>query len=428
MARKKEKKEKDIIDQLLDNIDFRGLTQDEVVGQDGLIKQLTGRILQRALEAEMTEHLGYEKNSSAGDNSGNNRNGHTEKTVLLENQSTTIDVPRDRNSTFEPVIVPKHEKRVPLFNDQIISMYSFGMSDSDIKAHLEKIYNVDVSPDLISRVTNAVLDEVREWQNRPLEKSYPILYLDALRIRGKEDGKSCMKSVYIALAVNFEGKKEVLGLWIAENEGAKFWMGVLAELKNRGVQDILIACMDGLTGFPEAVRSVYPNTRVQLCIVHMVRNSTKFVSYKDLKKVCADLKTIYSANTEGIGHDALEDFGKKWNDKYPAIYQSWQRHWEDLIEFFKYPPEIRRAIYTTNAVESLNYQLRKVTKNKSTFSTDDAILKILYLAIRNASKKWTMPIREWGQALNQFAIEFEKNEFRSYDTLSYTQKIGQTLQ
>jgi len=408
MARKKEKKEKDIIDQLLDNIDFRGLTQDEVVGQDGLIKQLTGRILQRALEAEMTEHLGYEKNSNAGDNSGNNRNGHTEKTVLLENQSTTIEVPRDRNSTFEPVIVPKHEKRVPLFNDQIISMYSFGMSDRDIKAHLEKIYNVDVSPDLISRVTNAVLDEVREWQNRPLEKSYPILYLDALRIRGKEDGKSCMKSVYIALAVDFEGKKEVLGLWIAENEGAKFWMGVLAELKNRGVQDILIACMDGLTGFPEAVRSVYPNTRVQLCIVHMVRNSTKFVSYKDLKKVCADLKAVYSANSDEAGHDALEDFGKKWNDKYPMIYQSWQRHWEDLNEFFKYPPEIRRAIYTTNAVESLNYQLRKVTKNKSTFSTDDAILKILYLAIRNASKKWTMPIREWGQALNQFAIEFGK--------------------
>jgi len=408
MARKKEKKEKDIIDQLLDNIDFRGLTQDEVVGQDGLIKQLTGRILQKALEAEMTEHLGYEKNSNTGDNSGNNRNGHTEKTVLLENQSATIEVPRDRNGTFEPVIIPKHEKRVPLFNDQIISMYSRGMSDREIQGHLEEIYNIEVSPDLISRVTNAVLDEVKEWQNRPLEKSYPILYLDALRVKGKMDGKSCMKSVYMALAVDFEGKKEVLGLWIAESEGAKFWMGVLAELKNRGVQDILIACMDGLTGFPEAVRSVYPNTRVQLCIVHMVRNSTKFVSYKDLKKVCADLKTIYSANNEEAGHDALEDFGKKWNDKYPMIYQSWQRHWEDLSEFFKYPPEIRRAIYTTNAVESLNYQLRKVTKNRSTFSTDDAILKILYLAIRNASKKWTMPIREWGQALNQFAIEFGK--------------------
>jgi len=408
MARKKKEKEKDIIDQLLDNIDFRGLTQDEVVGQDGIIKQLTGRILQRALDAEMTEHLGYEKNSNAGDNSGNSRNGHTEKTVLLENQSATIEVPRDRNGTFEPAIVPKHEKRVPLFNDQIISMYSFGMTDRDIKAHLEKIYNVEVSPDLISRVTNAVLEEVREWQNRPLEKSYAIVYLDALRVKGREDGKSSMKSVYTALGVNFEGRKEVLGLWIAENEGAKFWMAVLTELKNRGVKDILIACMDGLSGFPEAVRAVYPDTRVQLCIVHMVRNSTKFVSYKDLKKVCADLKAVYSANTEAAGHDALEDFGKIWNEKYPMICQSWERHWDDLSEFFKYPPEIRKAIYTTNAVESMNYQLRKVTKNRSSFSTDDAILKILYLAIRNASKKWTMPIRDWGQALNQFAIEFGK--------------------
>jgi transposase-like protein len=406
MARKKEKKEKDILDQILDTIDFRGLTQDEVAGKDGLIKQLTGKILQRALDAEMTEHLGYEKNSNDGDNSGNSRNGHTEKTVLLENQSTTIEVPRDRNGTFEPVIVPKHQKRMPLFNDQIISMYARGMTDRKIQDHLEEIYNVEVSPDLISRVTNAVLDEVREWQNRPLEKSYAIMYLDALRVKGREDGKSCMKSVYVALGVNFEGQKEVLGLWIAENEGAKFWMGVLTELKNRGVQDILIACMDGLSGFPEAVRSVYPDTRIQLCIVHMIRNSTKFVSYKDLKKVCADLKAVYSANTEAAGRGALEDFGKIWNEKYPMIYKSWKHHWDDLSEFFKYPPEIRRAIYTTNAVESLNYQLRQVTKNRSSFSTDDAIFKILYLAIRNASKRWTMPVREWGQALNQFAIEF----------------------
>jgi transposase-like protein len=406
MARKKEKKEKDILDQILDTIDFRGLTQDEVAGKDGLIKQLTGKILQRALDAEMTEHLGYEKNSSEGDNSGNSRNGHTEKTVLLENQEATIEVPRDRNSTFEPIIVPKHQKRLPLFNNQIISMYARGMTDRKIKEHLEEIYNVEVSPDLISRVTNAVLEEVREWQNRPLDKSYAIVYLDALRIKGREEGKSCMKSVYTALGVNFEGQKEVFGLWIAENEGAKFWMGVLTELKNRGVQDILIACMDGLSGFPEAVRAVYPDTRIQLCIVHMVRNSTKFVSYKDLKKVCADLKIVYSANTETAGRDALEEFGKTWNEKYPMIYKSWANHWDDLSEFFKYPTEIRRAIYTTNAVESMHYQLRLVTKNRSSFSTDDAILKILYLAIRNASKKWTMPIRDWGQALNQFAIEF----------------------
>ena len=403
MARKKEK---DILDQILDTIDFRGLTQDEVAGKDGLIKQLTGKILQRALDAEMTEHLGYEKNSSEGDSSGNSRNGRTEKTVLLENQSATIEVPRDRNGTFEPVIVPKHQKRLPLFNDQIISMYARGMNNRKIQDHLEEIYNVEVSPDLITRVTNAVLEDVREWQNRPLEKSYAIVYLDALRIRGREDGKSCMKSVYTALGVDFEGQKEVLGLWVAESEGAKFWMGVLTELQNRGAQDILIACMDGLTGFPEAVRSVYPNTRVQLCIVHMVRNSTKFVSYKDLRKVCADLKAVYSASTEAAGREALEEFGKTWDEKYPMIYKSWTHHWNDLSEFFKYSPEIRRAIYTTNAVESMNYQLRQVTKNRSSFSTDDAILKILYLAIRNASKKWTMPIQNWGQALNQFAIEF----------------------
>ena len=408
MSQKKKRKEKDIIDQLLDNINFKGLTQDEVVGSSGLIKQLTGRILQRALEAEMTEHLGYEKNSNAGDNSGNSRNGYTEKTILLENQSASIDVPRDRNGTFEPIIVPKHEKRVSLFNDQIISMYSRGMSDREIQGHLEEIYNIDVSPDLISRVTNAVLDDVREWQNRPLDKSYPVIYLDALRVKGKSEGKSSIKSVYLALGLNFEGKKEVLGLWIAENEGAKFWMGILSELKNRGVEDILIACMDGLTGFPDALRAIYPKTRVQLCIVHMVRNSTKFVSYKDLRKVCADLKKIYTAPTEEGGRAALEEFGETWNSKYPMIYQSWERHWDNLCEFFKYPPEIRRVIYTTNAIESLNYQLRKVIKNRSTFCTDDAIFKILYLAIRNASKKWTMPIREWGQALNQFAIEFGK--------------------
>jgi transposase-like protein len=406
MARKKKEKEKDILDQILDTIDFRGLTQDQVAGKDGLIKQLTGKILQRALDAEMTEHLGYEKNSSDGDNSGNSRNGHTEKTVLLENQEATIEVPRDRNSTFEPVIVPKHQKRLPLFNDQIISMYARGMTDRKIKDHLEEIYNVEVSPDLISRVTNAVLEEVREWQNRPLEKSYAIVYLDALRIKGREDGKSCIKSVYTALGVNFEGQKEVLGLWIAENEGAKFWMGVLTELKNRGVQDILIACMDGLSGFPEAVRAIYPDTRIQLCIVHMIRNSTKFVSYKDLKKICSDLKAVYSAATEAAGRDALEEFGKAWNEKYPMIYKSWDHHWNDLSGFFKYPLEIRRAIYTTNAVESLNYQLRQATKNRPSFPTDGAIFKILYLAIRNASKKWTMPIRDWGQALNQFAIEF----------------------
>jgi transposase-like protein len=405
---KRAKKEKDQWDRLLEQIDLHGMTQEEVLGQNGLIKQLTGRILQRALECEMDLHLGYEKHDPAGDHSGDSRNGHTEKAVLTGDQEAVIQIPRDRNGTFKPQIVPKYQKRVPLFNDQIISMYSFGMTDRDIKAHLEKIYNVEVSPDLISRVTEGVMLEVKEWQNRPLEKSYAIMYLDAIRVKAKQEGKSCTKSVYVALGVNFEGKKEVLGLWIAENEGAKFWMGVLNELQSRGVEDILIACMDGLTGFPDAVRAVFPATRVQRCIVHMIRNSTKYVSYKDLKKVCADLKTVYTAANEGAARDALEQFGKTWDEKYPMIYRSWDEHWNDLCEYFKYSPEIRRAIYTTNAIESLNYQLRKVTKNRSTFSTDDAIFKILYLAIRNASEKWTMPIKNWGLALNQFAIEFGK--------------------
>ncbi|AEF80082.1 IS256 family transposase [Leadbettera azotonutricia] len=406
MASTRKLKEKDLIDQILDQIDLKGMTQEEILGQEGLLKHLTGKLLSRVMNAEMDEHLGYEKNSNAGDNSGDSRNGYSEKTVLTENQSAVIQVPRDRNGTFEPKILAKHQRRLPIFNDQVISMYSFGMTDRDIKSHLEKIYNVEVSPELISRVTAAVMEEVKEWQNRQLEKSYAIVYLDALRVKTKQDGKSCTKSVYVALGVNFEGQKEVLGLWIAENEGAKFWMGVLNEIKNRGVEDILIACMDGLTGFPEAVRAVFPKTRIQLCIVHMVRNSTKFVSWKDLKKICADLKAIYSAATEEAGRDALEEFGKIWDAKYPMIYQSWDTHWDDLSEFFKYPPEIRKAIYTTNAIESLNYQLRKVTKNRSTFPNDDAIFKILYLAIRNASEKWTMPVRDWGMALNQFAIIF----------------------
>jgi transposase-like protein len=400
------KRERDQWDDVLDQLDLKGLTQEQVLGQNGLVKQLTGRILQKILETEMTSHLGYKKNDNVGDGSGNSRNGYSEKKVLTENQETTIEVPRDRNGTFEPLVIPKYEKRVPLFNDQIISMYSFGMTDRDIKKHLEQIYNVEVSPTLISQVTDAVIEDVREWQNRRLESRYAIVYLDALRVNSKQDGKGCQKSVYVALGVNFSGIKEVLGLWIAENEGAKFWGGVLNELKNRGVEDILIACMDGLTGFPDAVRAVYPDTHIQLCIVHMVRNSTKFVSYKDRKELCADLKEIYGAATEEAGRAALEDFGKKWDKKYPMVYKSWDKHWNDLIEFFKYPEQIRKVIYTTNAIESLNYQLRKVIKNRSSFPNDDSIYKIMYLALKNASKKWTMPLKDWGAALNQFSLFF----------------------
>ena len=363
MTAKRNKKEKDAIDLMLDQIDFHGMTKDELAGENGLLRQITKRFYERALEAEMDTHLGYVKNDNAGDNTGNSRNGHSEKKVIMDDNSTVeIEVPRDRNSTFEPVIIPKHEKRAPIFNDQIISMYSFGMSCRDIQRHLQNVYGVEVSPDLISNVTASVMADVQEWRNRPLEKSYPILFLDALRINSRQDGKNVNKALYVALAINWEGRKEVLGLWLADTEGAKFWMSVLTDIKNRGVEDILIACMDGLTGFPDAVKAVFPDTHIQHCIVHMIRNSTKFVSYKDLKAVCRDLKEVYSAINAESGHEALEEFGKKWNGKYPMIQASWERNWNDLIEFFNYPKDIRRAIYTTNAIESLNFSLRSHQK------------------------------------------------------------------
>ena len=401
-------KEKDVIDQLLDQIDFHGMTAEELAGENGLLKKLTSRFYSKALDAEMDEHLGYKKNDNAGDNSGNSRNGYTTKTVINDdNDRIEVKVPRDRNSTFEPVIIPKHEKRTPLFNDQIISMYSFGMSTRDIQRHLQQVYGVEVFPETISNITESVMSDVREWQNRPLEKSYPILFLDALRVNSRQDGKNVNKALYVALAINWEGRKEVLGLWLADTEGAKFWMSVLTDIKNRGVEDILIACMDGLTGFPDAVKAVFPDTHIQHCIVHMIRNSTKFVSYKDLKAVCRDLKEVYSAINAESGHEALEEFGKKWNDKYPMIQASWERNWNDLTEFFNYPKDIRRAIYTTNAIESLNFSLRKVTRNKSSFPDDDSIYKVMYLAIKNASTRWTMSIKDWGLAVNQFAIIFD---------------------
>ena len=354
----------------------------------------------------MDMHLGYKKHSNDGDGSGNSRNGYSTKKVLTGDQETEIQVPRDRNGDFEPAIVKKYSRRLPVFNDQIISLYSNGMTTRDIQEHLKEMYDVDVSAELISNVTDAVHDDVRQWRTRPLNDVYPILYLDALRVNSKESGKSVNKALYLALGINMEGKKEALGFYISETEGAKFWMNVLTDIRNRGVKDIFIACMDGLTGFPEAVRAIYPDTKVQLCIVHMVRNSTKYVSYKDLKAVCADLKKIYSAPNEEEGLAALDDFGKTWNSRYPMIQRSWMNHWDDLNEFFKYPEDIRKAIYTTNAIESLNYTLRKVTKNRSAFPDDDSIFKIMYLAINKASRKWTMPIKNWGQVLNQFAIFF----------------------
>lgn len=405
---KRNKQEKDALDNIIDQLDLNGVTQEELFGEDGLVKALTSRILNKALQAEMDNHLGYQKNDCAGNNSGNNRNGYSTKKVMTQDQEVELSIPRDRNGEFSPVLVPKYEKRLPIFNEQIIALYSSGMTVRDIQAHLQDMYGVEVSAELVSRVTDSILTEVREWRNRPLSPVYPIVYLDALLVNSREGGKNQNKALHIALGINMEGHKEVLGFYLGDNEGAKFWMGVLTDLKNRGVEDIFIACMDGLTGFPDAVRAVFPKTKVQLCIVHMVRNSTKFVSYKDLKAVCRDLKKVYSASTEEEALLNLEDFGGTWNSKYPMIQKSWEAHWEDLVEFFKYPEEIRRIIYTTNAIESLNFSLRKVTKNRAAFPTDDSIYKIMYLAINKASKKWTMPIRNWGVALNQFSIMFEE--------------------
>ena len=407
MTKKHELEKTDaIIEQIISQLDLSGMTREKLFGQNGIVKNLTSRLLNRILETEMDVHLGYKKHSNDGDNSGNSRNGYSKKKILTHDQHVELNIPRDRNSEFEPEIIPKYSKRLPLFNDQIISLYSRGMTTRDIQAHLNEIYGVNVSPELISRVTDAVHDDVRAWRTRPLERTYPIVYLDALRVNSRQNGKNENKALHLALGINMDGRKEALGFYLSEAEGAKFWMSVLTDLKNRGVEDIFIACMDGLTGFPDAVRAVYPKTKVQLCIVHMVRNSTKYVSYKDLKEVCRDLKQIYSAVNEEEALEALDDFGKKWNSKYPMIQRSWETHWDDLSEFFKYPEEIRRVIYTTNAIESLNASLRKVTKNRAAFPDDEAIVKIMYLAISKAAKKWTMPIRNWGMALNQFAIMF----------------------
>ena len=403
---KKHEQRNTAVEQIVSQLDLSGMTQEELFGQNGLIKALTSRLLNRVLEAEMDAHLGYKKHSNVGDNSGNSRNGYSKKTVLTQDQEVELNIPRDRKSEFNPEIVPKYAKRLPLFNEQIISLYSRGMTTRDIQAHLNEIYGVDISPELISTVTGAVHEDVREWRTRPLDSIYPIVYLDALRVNSRQNGKNENKALYLALGINMDGKKEALGFYLSQTEGAKFWMSVLIDLKNRGVQDILIACMDGLTGFPDAVRAIYPQTKVQLCIVHMVRNSTKYVSYKDLKAVCKDLKQIYSAVNEQEALEALDDLGKKWNAKYPMIQRSWETHWNDLNEFFAYPQEIRRVIYTTNAIESLNASLRKVTKNRAAFPDDEAIIKIMYLALKKAAKKWTMPIQNWGQALHQFAILF----------------------
>jgi transposase-like protein len=395
-----------ITDKLIDQL-LEGCTSpDDILGESGLLKQLTKKVAERALEAEMESHLGYAKHDPGGKNSGNSRNGKSRKSVRSVHGDIDLDVPRDREGSFEPQLVKKGEKQLHGFDDRIISLYARGMSTRDIQAHFEDVYGVEVSATFISQVTNAVMDEVTAWQNRPLDAIYPIVYLDALVVRSRASGTVQNKSVHLALGINQDGEKELLGLWMAQNEGAKFWLSVMTELKNRGLQDIFIACVDGLKGFPEAIEAVYPQTQVQLCIVHQVRHSLRYVSWKQRKAVAADLRLIYAAATLTEGEQALDAFAAKWDEQHPTISQSWRNNWERLNPFFDYPPQIRKVIYTTNAIESLNASLRKVTKNRRSFPTDEAVMKILYLALHQIARKWTMPIRDWKQAMSQFMILF----------------------
>lgn len=395
--------EKELIDRLL--ADYK--KPEDLIGESGLLKQLTKALLERALEAELTDHLGHEKHAPIATKGGNARNGASSKTIKGEFGKLPIKIPRDRNSSFEPTIIAKGQTRFDGFDDKIISLYARGMTTREIQGYLEEIYGVDVSPSLISNVTDAVADEVKIWQNRPLDTLYPIVYMDAIRVKVRDNGHIINKAVYLALGITMDGVKEVLGMWVADNEGAKFWLQVVTELKNRGVQDIFIACVDGLKGFPEAIETVFPSTQVQLCIVHMVRNSLKYVSWKQRKEMVTDLKTIYQATTSDMAEINLVAFQSKWDETHPSIGQSWRRNWERITPFFAYPAEIRKVIYTTNAIESLNMSLRKVTKNRGSFPNDAAMFKLLYLALNNISKKWTLPIRDWKGALNRFAIMFE---------------------
>lgn len=380
---------------------------EDLIGETGLLQQLTKALLERALAAEMNEHLGYAKHEPAGRNGGNSRNGKSRKTLKTKQGPLPIEVPRDRDSRFEPQIIAKGQTRFTGFDDKIIALYARGLPTREIQAHLEEIYGVDVSPTLISNVTDAVIDEAKAWQNRPLEALYPIVYLGALMVKGRDNGHIINKAVYLTIGINLDGAKEVLGLWIAQTEGAKFWLSVVTELKNRGVQDILIACVDGLKGFPEAIEAVFPKAVVQLCIVHLVRHSLNYVPWKNRKAVADDLKRIYQAASAEEAERHLDAFAEKWNGAYLAISPSWRRNWARVIPFFAYPAEIRKVIYTTNAIESINMSLRKVTKNRGSFPNDEAIFKLFFLALRNIAKKWTMPIRDWKAALNRFTILFE---------------------
>ena len=381
-------------------------TTEGLMGKNGLVQRLVGDMLKQMLQKEMDEHLGYEKHSHQGHNSGNSRNGHTKKNVKSNYGPIELEVPRDRAGEFEPVVVKKHQRTISSFDDKIISMYARGMTTRDIQAHMQELYGLEMSPAMISNITEKVMDIANEWHSRSLQSIYTIVYFDAIHYKVKEGSKVVSKAAYTCLAIDREGKKEILGLWIGEAEGAKFWLKVCTELKNRGVRDILIACIDGLKGLPDAIKAVFPEVNIQLCIIHMIRNSIKYIPTKYSKEFIKDLKAIYKAPTVDAGYQNLEQLQAKWEPNYPLAVKPWMVHWENVKTFFSFPETIRRITYTTNAVESLHRQFRKVTKNKGIFPTDESLMKMLFLAARDVSKKWTMPNREWKTVISYLSIAF----------------------
>ena len=391
----------EVLDELLSGMS----SPEELLGEAGLFKSLKKALMERVLGAELTHHLGYEKGDPAGQGSGNSRNGHSAKTVLGEDGEIALSIPLDRAGSFEPRIIPKGVTRLDGFDSKVISLYARGLTVREIQGHLREIYGTEASADLISKVTDTVLEEVKDWQSRPLDACYPIIFFDALRVKIRDEGLVKNKAVYVALALDAEGQKSVLGLWIEQTEGAKFWLKVMNDLKARGLQDILIAVVDGLKGFPEAIGAVFPETLVQTCIIHLIRNSLAFVSWKDRRQILPDLKAIYRAENAEAALDRLAEFEDRWGGRYPAIGQAWRRAWEHVIPLFGFPPDIRKMIYTTNAVESLNRSLRKIIKTRGSFPTDEAAMKLLYLAIQNAGVRWRRPVA-WTAAMGQFAVLF----------------------
>jgi putative transposase len=397
------RKQPSIPDELLDQF-LAGSDPRAALADGGLLDGLKKALAERVLNAEFDHHL----DGGEPDGRVNGRNGYGAKTVLTGTGKLALQIPRDRLATFDPQLIAKYQRRFPGFDERIVSMYARGMSTREIQGHLREIYGIDISPDLVSAVTDAVLDEVTEWQNRPLEALYPLVFLDALRVKVRDEGTVRNKAIYVALGVRHDGTKDVLGLWIEQTEGAKFWLRVMNELKDRGVQDILIAVVDGLKGFPEAIAAVFPKTQVQACVVHLIRNSLAFVSYKDRRAVAAALKEVYRARTAELGQAALDAFDEgPWGRRYPVIAQSWRRHWAEVIPFYAFPGEVRRIIYTTNAIEAVNAKLRRAVRARGHFPTDEAALKLLFLVLNRAAKEWRMPAREWTAAKAQFAILFE---------------------